>query len=1139
MRSAYRSALAGITYTLAAVLMIGTPATAQRTRSSSTLTEIDRAKDELNLTEEQQTKLKEVAASASPDYKSKDGAGRKYLEAMRELEGEARDQKRKEFAAESARMREEAGAKALAILTPSQRKQFAGILINKQGSSALVQEAIVNVLRIDEDQRKKIEAALAERSKKIREQGVRVSRDEREKLRAELDKAVLANLTGDQQKSWDSLAAGTGDDPTSNAPRSSITVRTTPTPLSTAAERSTPTVASFGDTIDKDGKVTFNFDGEPWPSVLKFFARVANLTLDMHDQPPGSLKHFDPNKYTPREALDVMNGCLLREGYLAVQKDNFLIVWAFDEGLPPSLVPEISPEELIEDYSDVDNQLLTVAFKMETGDVEQMAREIDATLDPYSFVRIAALTGSNTLIVTDLSVNLRKVKRMIDDTTGKIVFKQFPIENMGADEASVLVRSQLGLPPSSTNVSESRTRRTSSAPATETTVTPDNRTNSLLVSATPQQIKRVEEVLAAIDVSEGPDGPLGRGSNIPILEVYTMTASNVEEVGKTIEAIMPGRIINEDVRAKKLHIKAVPREHEEIRGLIAKLDKGGGGDGAVAVIHLHELEALAAAQMLTTMFAKESDGGPVIQADTFNQRLVCRGNSEQLEQIKTVLLQLGEDGTLKVKDRANRGPTMKFPLGGRDPQKFLNALESLWQSPEANRIRIVVPSKSSPIKNLGLPGRELKDTFKPTSDSASKGKQFNKRRTTQRSSNEVYTYAALFQDDDDKNAEMLRQFNAVFGDEDDQPKPVIGDPNKPELMVTVQGDTLIVTSADDDALTRAEEMIEMLNQTMPVRNTWTVFYLTSADCTEAAAMLEQLFPTSSVASAATDSGTGLMGGLTSGLTSFGSSLMDMTGLNTIGSGPQTLRIIPETRSNALFVAGPEYLVSEVEDMLQVLDMSELPQSGRDLVPREAIHLLHADANTVGDKIKELFKTYTEAQRAPGQANNPLAMMMGGGGGGGKAQPTPVRLAVTVDEATNRIYCACSEQLYRQIREVAEQMDQDMRAANPGIKVYTLRNANAQAAVQTIQNMLPRVRVNTAGSNGRPGSSSSSSNTSQEAAAAAARAAAMRNAAASGAFGGFGGGNTGRGGISFGTRGRGTTGGGRGGGTGRGGRGGGR
>ena len=64
----------------------------------------------------------------------------------------------------------------------------------------------------------------------------------------------------------------------------------------------------------------------------------------------------------------------------------------------------------------------------------------------------------------------------------------------------------------------------------------------------------------------------------------------------------------------------------------------------------------------------------------------------------------------------------------------------------------------------------------------------------------------------------------------------------------------------------------------------------------------------------------------------GRGLADMTGLSSMGTDPMTLRIIPEVRSNALFVTGPADQIRQVEDMLKILDASELPEQLRDRSP---------------------------------------------------------------------------------------------------------------------------------------------------------------------------------------------------------------
>lgn len=1115
-------------------------------RSQSTLSQLmgDRVRGELQLSDDQVSKLEAISQSVKPDTK-------KLLSALREAkDSKARTEIRSKFTSETAAKRVKAGTEALAVLTPSQRSTFRRVLIRDNGVNALLQPAFEGDLKLSDSQKEQIKQGLSDRAKEIREKTFGADRDKRDTVReevsAEWDKKLLGMLNEDQKKFWEANQA---------SPQAAQTAGASSQGAGSASSGGsggeTPVVASFGAPSTVDGKtakaekLSFNFSGAPWETVLTLFADSTGLTLDLHSIPQGSFTHIDRNEYEIERALDIVNGYLLREGYLTVEKDNFLISWAFDDGIPPSLVPEVTVEELMEEYANVDNQLLTVAFKIEGGDVEQIAREIDLRLGPYPFVRIAALTGSNRIVVTDLSVNLRRVKALIDESGSKVVTKAFPIQYMVASQAEVTIRRSLGMPPSALDVSEARGRGNSqSSFAAGLNITADDRTNNLLVVGTQEQLSKVEELLNMVDSDKNAAGDsIGFLDMRPQLVVYTLKASNPSEVAKTINQLIPGKIINEDVRARKLHIKATRKEHEEIADMIAKLD-GAGADGSVLVYHLSDMDAMTANQMLTTMFSNEAGGGPVIQSDQIEQRLIVRGTAEQIDQIKTVLGQLGETGQRMPKKKTDRGPLMRLPMGGRSGQEVIKALEQMMRGPRRNIIRVVPPRQSNPIKGAVQPGLPSGPSLRESMDAAERQPVRRRRETTARQRSGNISYTAMFQQEgNSKEAELVNRFDEFFGPGSDdggsQPQETVGDPQKPEVMLTYQGDTLIVVSEDPNALQEVENMMELLNQTMPVQTTWTIFYLTSADATEAAAMLEQMFPASSVGTGATTGGGGMMDSLASGLSSFGSSVMDMTGLNTIGMGPQTLRIIPETRSNALYVAGPEYLVQEVSDVLKVLDLADIPLSARDLVAREPIHLNYADASAAADLLKEVFKPFTEVQRSNSRQQNPMAAMFGGGGGGNSNNPaSKVRLTIAVDQNTNDIYVACSEALYQQVSAKCREMDDRARMANPGVRVLTLKSASAVQAANILSSMLPRA-MQTAPTRSRSGSSSSSS--SNDAARAAQEAAARRAAIfGGGGFGRgttggttFGRGATGRGGATGGrTGGRGGAGGGRTGGRGR-------
>ena len=100
---------------------------------------------------------------------------------------------------------------------------------------------------------------------------------------------------------------------------------------------------------------------------------------------------------------------------------------------------------------------------------------------------------------------------------------------------------------------------------------------------------------------------------------------------------------------------------------------------------------------------------------------------------------------------------------------------------------------------------------------------------------------------------------------------------------------------------------------------------------------------------------------------------------------QPLRIIPELRSNALFISGPSEQVNDIMAALEVLDTNELPESAKDRVPR-MIPVEVADVTEVASIIKEVYKEQMDPV-----GGNPLAALARGGGGGGGGGFNPLAM----------------------------------------------------------------------------------------------------------------------------------------------------
>ena len=369
-------------------------------------------------------------------------------------------------------------------------------------------------------------------------------------------------------------------------------------------------------------------------------------------------------------------------------------------------------------------------------------------------------------------------------------------------------------------------------------------------------------------------------------------------------------------------------------------------------------------------------------------------------------------------------------------------------------------------------------------------------------------------------------------DAESQPKPAAaGDSKLPEIVIEIRDGNLVLMSEDEKALDELENRLQTLMTHMTPKTTWTIFYLRSADATEAALMLERLFPQSSVTATASSSGSSLFGEISGGFSSLGSSLMDMTGINSLGTGPNALRIIPETRANALFVSGPPDQIADVESVLKILDAAELPAQLRARAPRY-INVEHADVNEVAQIVRDVYKEELASSGRSGggggnsrggssrggsrggSSSNPFAMFMGGGGGssrgrgGNSGGRSGVRMTLGVDSRTSALIVSASDSLFKQVENLVATLDDAAMDAKRTVKIVTLENTNSSAIQQAVSALLPKASVSTGAGASRPsgfgGSSRSGRSGSTGSSSQAARMQQFMQMRGRGGSGGFGG-----------------------------------
>jgi len=85
---------------------------------------------------------------------------------------------------------------------------------------------------------------------------------------------------------------------------------------------------------------------------------------------------------------------------------------------------------------------------------------------------------------------------------------------------------------------------------------------------------------------------------------------------------------------------ATSKEHEKIEEMIRQLD-GEGGSQSVSVINLSSLDPISATTTLRSLFLRDGNDAPTIEADLLGRRLLVRGTPDQVIQVKALLAQLG------------------------------------------------------------------------------------------------------------------------------------------------------------------------------------------------------------------------------------------------------------------------------------------------------------------------------------------------------------------------------------------------------------------------------------------------------------------------------------------------------------------
>ena len=342
---------------------------------------------------------------------------------------------------------------------------------------------------------------------------------------------------------------------------------------------------------DKDGKVQFNFNGQPWEGVLKWLADVSGRSLDWQEMPGDYLNLVTQRSYTLDEARDLINLHLLARGFTLLGEDEILSV-ANIKKLDPGMVPRVPADKLADRLP---HEFVKVSFALDWLMADSAVEEFKPMLSPNG--KLTALKTTNRIEAIDAVANLREIfdvlKEEQSDTGLERVFREFKLRNSDCEEVLQHLQTLLGIekkpagPMSKEQIEAAQRAAAMQAqqaksgqppapkPKVEVNLAADRRKNSVLVNAPPDKMAFIEKAIETLDLPSEDSGSLLR--NPDRMQIYRLESIQAAALIKTLEDLGDMDFytrLEVDQENNAVVAYASLADHLMIRSLIEKLDNG-------------------------------------------------------------------------------------------------------------------------------------------------------------------------------------------------------------------------------------------------------------------------------------------------------------------------------------------------------------------------------------------------------------------------------------------------------------------------------------------------------------------------------------------------------------------------------------
>lgn len=484
---------------------------------------------------------------------------------------------------------------------------------------------------------------------------------------------------------------------------------------------------------DANGRITFSFNGQPWADVLQWLANVSELSLDWRELPSDYLNLTTQRSYTLPEARDLINRHLQARGYALLLSGEVLSVVKLD-AVDPSLVPRATEEDL---YDLLPHDLVKLSLELPEGmDAKQAVEDVKQAMSPHA--KVMPLAATKRLLLIDTVANLRMVSALLNSerlaVEGRVVPREFVLKHIQASAVIDTLYVVLGLDPNSRpsqmelQMQQQKMQLMQQMAQSGKDVMQllkkdgppvylayNRQRNSVLANAPEPEMRVIERTIKALDIPAGGVADSGdEGPMVRTLEQYRLKTITPDAVITTLEEIgnlSPRSELRGDKDSKTIFARASATDHGKIKELISQLD---GSETMVEVFWLRRLPAEAVAGSIQSLIIekpkkKESNddypfyifGGRRnqepeepdtilrVDADVENNRLIVRGTPQQLDEVRDLLVKLGEPIGENGDTRRVR---MFDAMDPAETQRLLEQIKEAWPAVGGDTELVIPPT---------------------------------------------------------------------------------------------------------------------------------------------------------------------------------------------------------------------------------------------------------------------------------------------------------------------------------------------------------------------------------------------------------------------------------------------------------------